>query len=109
MELPSGSSSPQSSKSTTPLQSRLQPCSGWLATTQAASRSVASAVGHGGRCRHIVYSVLLRLAVLESFDVGVASAPATKVSASSGTKVIAIRGDLWVMHPDQSGCGLDSQ
>ena len=40
---PSGSSSPVSSKSRTPLHSRLQPCSGWCATRRAASRSAESA------------------------------------------------------------------
>jgi hypothetical protein len=45
---PSGNKSPVSSKVTTPLHSRDQPCSGWLATTRAASRSGASAVGHEG-------------------------------------------------------------
>lgn len=45
---PSGRSSPVSSKSTTPLQSRLQPCSGCAATVRAASRSGAAAAGHGG-------------------------------------------------------------
>src|SRR6185437_14600527 len=39
MDAPSGSSSPVSSKITTPLQSRLQPCSGWLTMVCAASRS----------------------------------------------------------------------
>ena len=39
MTRPSGSSSPVSSKSRTPLHSRLQPCSGWQATVWAASRS----------------------------------------------------------------------
>ena len=33
---PSGSSSPVSSKTTTPLQSSTQPCSGWRETTRAA-------------------------------------------------------------------------
>jgi hypothetical protein len=42
---------PASSKSTTPLQSRLQPCSGWHATTHAAARSRAEAPGHRGQCR----------------------------------------------------------
>jgi hypothetical protein len=54
---PSGSSSPVSSKRTTPLQRRLQPCSGWAAVTRARSRSAASAMGHGGWCWHMVYSL----------------------------------------------------
>jgi hypothetical protein len=37
----------------TPLQSRLQPCSGWAATVCAAPRSAPSADGHPGRCGHI--------------------------------------------------------
>ena len=43
---PPGSSSPVSSKITIPLQSSVQPCSGWLATARAASRSVACGSGH---------------------------------------------------------------
>jgi hypothetical protein len=31
-----------------PLQSRLQPCSGWPATTHAAARSESDAPGHRG-------------------------------------------------------------
>ncbi len=50
---PSGRSWPVSSKRTTPLHSRLHPCSGWAATVWAASRSGWSAGGHGGRCGHI--------------------------------------------------------
>ncbi|KWW98112.1 hypothetical protein TH66_22860 [Carbonactinospora thermoautotrophica] len=53
MTVPSGSSSPVSSNTTTPLHNRLHPCSGWHATVRAASRSGASADGHGGMCRHI--------------------------------------------------------
>lgn len=53
MILPSGRSSPVSSKSTTPLHSRLQPCSGWCATRRADSRSAESAEGHGGWCWHM--------------------------------------------------------
>ncbi len=53
MQLPSGSSSPVSSKMITPLQRRLHPCSGWQDTTLAASRSTASAFGQGGWCSHI--------------------------------------------------------
>jgi hypothetical protein len=53
MAAPSGSSSPVSSKITTPLQSRLQPCSGWLTTVCAASRSGADGAGQGGECGHI--------------------------------------------------------
>jgi len=53
MTRPSGRSSPVSSKSRTPLHSRLQPCSGWCATRRADSRSAESAVGHGGWCWHI--------------------------------------------------------
>src|SRR5262249_44291658 len=49
----SGRISPVSSNSTIPLQSRTQPCSWWLATTCAASRSDASAEGHVGWCGHI--------------------------------------------------------
>jgi hypothetical protein len=58
MDLPSGSSSPVSSKTMTPLQRRLQPCSGKHATTRAASRSVASADGQDGWCEHIGFSGL---------------------------------------------------
>ena len=43
-----GSSTPASSNSTMPLQSRLQPCSGCDTTTWAASRSTASAAGQVG-------------------------------------------------------------
>src|SRR5262249_7816335 len=50
---PPGSSSPVSSNTTTPLQSRVQPCSGWLATARAASRSTACASGHCGVCGHM--------------------------------------------------------
>jgi hypothetical protein len=50
MDAPSGSSTPVSSKITTPLQSRLQPCSGWLTMVCAASRSGADAHGQGGEC-----------------------------------------------------------
>src|SRR5690349_7989578 len=53
MQAPSGSSSPVSSKITTPLQSRLQPCSGWLTIVCAASRSGAEGAGQGGVCGHI--------------------------------------------------------
>ena len=52
---PSGRISPVSSKTITPLQSRLQPCSGWKATVWAAPRSGRSAGGHGGRCGHIAH------------------------------------------------------
>src|SRR5215475_9745126 len=48
--------SPVSSNTITPLQSRLQPCSGNVATTRAASWSTASAGGHGGWCWHIFKS-----------------------------------------------------
>ena len=48
MVRPSGSSSPVSSNTITPLHNRLQPCSGNDATTWAASRSTASASGHTG-------------------------------------------------------------
>lgn len=50
--LQSGSSSPVSSNTMTPLQSRLQPCSGTDATIFAASRSVSPADGQGGWCWH---------------------------------------------------------
>ncbi len=53
MILPSGRSSPVSSKSTTPLHSRLQPCSGWCAARRADARSAESAEGHGGWCWHM--------------------------------------------------------
>jgi len=53
MQLPSGSSSPVSSKMITPLHRRLHPCSGWQEMTRAASRSTASALGQGGWCSHI--------------------------------------------------------
>ena len=53
MHAPSGKSSPVSSKITMPLQSRLQPCSGWLTTVCAASRSGADASGQGGECGHM--------------------------------------------------------
>ena len=49
---PSGSNTPPSSKATTPLHSRLHPCSGWLATVCAPLRSWARALGHRGRCGH---------------------------------------------------------
>lgn len=45
---PSGSNSPVSSKRTTPLHSKLQPCSGWAATARAAARSGPSRRGTGG-------------------------------------------------------------
>jgi hypothetical protein len=48
MARPSGSSWPPSSNNTTPLHSRLHPCSGRRATGQAAMRSCASASGHRG-------------------------------------------------------------
>src|SRR5262245_20638662 len=51
---PSGSTRPPSSNRTTPLQSRLQPWSGWPATTRAAARSGAPGGGHGVRCWHIL-------------------------------------------------------
>src|SRR5699024_8282274 len=51
---PSGSSSPVSSKRTTPLQSRLHPCSGWPATTRAASRSTSSKAGQAASWLPIV-------------------------------------------------------
>ena len=71
---PSGSSSPSSSKRTTPLHSRLQPCSGWLLTTAARSRASLVASGQGvtwwhmavpsvrspARCREL-RTVLVRL------------------------------------------------
>src|SRR5208282_6104847 len=44
---PSSSSAPPSSKITTPLHSRLHPCSGWLAMTLAPLRSCARAPGMG--------------------------------------------------------------
>src|SRR5215472_8895780 len=50
---PLGSSAPASSNSTTPLQSRLHPCSGWVTITRAALQSGASASGHRGWCLHI--------------------------------------------------------
>jgi hypothetical protein len=50
MNPPPGRSSPVSSKITTPLQSRLQPCSGWLTMVCAASRSGAEGAGQGGVC-----------------------------------------------------------
>ena len=53
MNAPPGSSSPVSSKITTPLQSRLQPCSGWLTMVCAASRSGAENAGQGGVCGHV--------------------------------------------------------
>ena len=53
MNPPPGSSSPVSSKITTPLQSRLQPCPGWLTMVCAASRSGAEGAGQGGVCGHI--------------------------------------------------------
>ena len=48
-----GSSSPASSKITTPLHSSPQPCSGWKAMSRAASWSVAVAAGQAGSCTHI--------------------------------------------------------
>jgi hypothetical protein len=53
MNPPPGSSSPVSSKITTPLQSRLQPCSGGLTRVCAASRSGAEGAGQGGVCLQI--------------------------------------------------------
>src|ERR1700730_1622381 len=53
MNPPPGSSSPGSSKITTPLQSRLQPCSGWLIMVCAASRSGAEDAGQGGVCEQM--------------------------------------------------------
>ena len=50
---PSGKSSPVSSKRTTPLHSRLHPCSGLRTTQSASARSGQSAGGHGGRCGHM--------------------------------------------------------
>lgn len=50
---PSGRSSPVSSKSRTPLHSRLHPCSGWCATRRADSRSAELADGHDGWCWHM--------------------------------------------------------
>ena len=50
---PSGSNAPVSSKITTPLQSRLQPCSGWQAITRAAWQSGALAGGQGDECWHV--------------------------------------------------------
>src|SRR5260370_1327065 len=60
---PSGSNTPVSSKITTPLQSRLQPCSGWLAITRAAWRSGASAGGHGDECWHVIRARPVRPAI----------------------------------------------
>jgi hypothetical protein len=48
-----GQSGPARSNSTTPLHSRLHPCSGWLTMTRAAMRSDASASGHRGWCLHM--------------------------------------------------------
>ena len=59
---PPGSSSPVSSKTTMPLQSKLQPCSGWLIRVRAASWSGSLAAGHGGVCGHIV-RLLIKLGV----------------------------------------------
>jgi pimeloyl-ACP methyl ester carboxylesterase len=53
---PVGSSSPVSSNTTIPLHSRLQPCSGWPATTRAAAWSGAYAAGQWGWCWHIAGS-----------------------------------------------------
>ena len=53
MVRPSGSSSPVSSKTITPLHSRLQPCSGCAAITCAASRSGVLYGGQDGVCGHI--------------------------------------------------------
>ena len=50
---PWGSSSPSSSKRTTPLHSRRQPCSGWLLTTAARSRASLVASGQGVTWWHI--------------------------------------------------------
>jgi len=51
---PDGSSAPESSKRTTPLQSRLHPCSGCADFTRAAPRAGESADGHIGRCPHMI-------------------------------------------------------
>jgi len=40
------------------LQSRFQPCSGWLRTTAARSRASLVASGHGVRCWHIVRELI---------------------------------------------------
>ena len=48
MARPSGRSSPVSSKTMTPLHSRLQPCSGWAIRICAASRFRLSAPGQRG-------------------------------------------------------------
>ncbi len=53
---PPGSRAPASSNSTTPLHSRLHPCSGWVTTTRAAMRSGAAAAGQGGWCLHMTSS-----------------------------------------------------
>ena len=50
---PPGSSSPVSSKTMTPLHSRLHPCSGWAATVRAAAWSEASEAGQEGLCGHM--------------------------------------------------------
>ena len=55
---PPGRSSPPSSKTTTPLHSRLQPCSGWLAMAWAAARAISPADGHGGSWGHMPTSIL---------------------------------------------------
>src|SRR5215207_10012925 len=57
MQAPLGRISPVSSKTTTPLQRRFQPCSGWPATMCAASRSGASKGGHRGVCWQEVISL----------------------------------------------------
>jgi hypothetical protein len=48
MVRPSGSSSPVSSNTTTPLHNRLHPCSGWREITTAASWSGSPKVGQVG-------------------------------------------------------------
>ena len=54
---PSGSSSPVSSNSTTPLQSRLQPCSGWRASTTGRRRGPGRVgAGQVGRCGQVCTS-----------------------------------------------------
>ncbi len=82
MTRPSGRSSPVSSKSRTPLHSRLHPCSGWCATRRADSRSGESAVGHGVWCWHM--GGIFRSVVLGGMDV--VSVPRLEASFMAGPR-----------------------
>ena len=88
MNAPPGRSSPVSSKITTPLQSRLQPCSGWLTMVCAASRSGAEGGGQGGVCGHISVPVAVHRA---SFRLVLVSAAHAAIRRFQSTLVAARR------------------